>query len=146
MSDDIIKRALGMDEDSSMPATNSQDVIVYDEDVDSASFGALEDDFDYVVDNLKELISQGKEAIEHLMQVAKQSQHPRAYEVIATLLKATADMNNDIMAAHKRKHDIKPIQASHSKGVAGNVTNNLFVGSTAELQNFLEQQSNKKYE
>ena len=137
MSDDIIKRALGMD-DTVEEATA---VVPYESsDIEPAeSSGPLEDDFDYVVDNLKELIAKGESAIDELLLIAKQSQHPRAFEVVATLLKATADMNNDVLAAHKKKHDIKPTQAMHSKGAA-NVTNNLFVGSTAELQNFLEQQ------
>lgn len=133
MSDEIIKRALGIettDEDV------SQEIVPYEAEQLENN---LENDFEYVIDNLKDLIEQGQESIQELMLIAKQSQHPRAFEVIATLLKATADMNNDILNAHKKKHDIKPTEATHSKGVK-NVTNNLFVGSTAELQNFLEQQ------
>ena len=75
-----------------------------------------------------------------MLVIAKQSQHPRAFEVVATLLKASADINNDLLAAHKKRHDLKPTQAPHTKGVANVTNNNLFVGSTAELQNFLEQQ------
>lgn len=133
MSDDIIRRSLGMD----LSEVVEQNAMVpYEPPVEQPR---LEEDFDYVVDNLKDLIAKGQEAIDELILIAKQSQHPRAFEVIATLLKATADMNNDVLAAHKRKHDIRPAEgAPHSKGVA-NVTNNLFVGSTADLQNFLEQ-------
>mgnify|MGYP001612232069 CR=1 FL=1 len=140
MSDDIIKRALGMS--ITAPVEQEAAIIQYEE-----QETGLDTDFEYVVTNLKELIAQGQDAISELMLIAKQSQHPRAFEVIATLLKATADMNNDIIQNHSKKHNIKPAEAArHGKGVAGNVTNNLFVGSTAELQNFLEQQKSNKYE
>jgi hypothetical protein len=140
MSDDIIRKALGM----TVVTPVEQGVAIIP--TDSEQESNLEVDFDYVISNLKELIAQGQEAISELISIAKQSQHPRAFEVVATLLKATADMNNDIVSAHAKKHNIKPTEARHSKGVAGNVTNNLFVGSTAELQNFLEQQKSGKYE
>jgi hypothetical protein len=143
MSDDIIKRALGMD----VPETvDDKAIIVYESEEEEAS-DQFDRDFQFVHDNLTELIAQGSEAIAELLMIAKQSQHPRAFEVIATLLKANADLNSDLLAAHKKKADLKgEKQATHSKGVAGITNNNLFVGSTAELQQFLEQQQNKKYE
>jgi hypothetical protein len=106
---------------------------------------SVEMDFEYVRDNLQELIAQGKDAIEELIMIAKQSQHPRAFEVIATLLKATADMNNDLLAVHKKKNDLRPATASHTKGV-GVTNNNVFVGSTAELQTMLENMQKKNNE
>jgi hypothetical protein len=79
------------------------------------------------------------------MLIAKQSQHPRAFEVIATLIKATADMKSELMSTHKKKADLesKTGKSTHSKGVANVTNNNLFVGSTAELQAFIEQQKKK---
>lgn len=137
MSDDIIKRALGMGIYETID--DKKALIPYEGQIEPAD-DAVEMDFEYVRDNLKDLIAQGQEAISELMVIAKQSQHPRAFEVIATLLKATADMNNDVMMAHKRKGEMRPSSANHSKGVASVTNNNLFVGSTADLQNFLEQQ------
>lgn len=140
MSDDIIRKALGMDIVSPEEKESQVSVEVID-----GTNAAVETDFQYVIDNLKELIAKGQDSIDELVLIAKQSQHPRAYEVIATLLKATADMNMEILNSHKKKKDIAPSQADHSKGVStSNVTNNLFVGSTAELQNFLDQQQKKK--
>lgn len=136
MSDDIIRRALGMDVQSVQ-----ENALVKIEDTTQEVDDNVEIDFDYVRDNLQELISHGKEAIEELLLIAKQSQHPRAFEVVATLLKATADINSDLLGLHKKKNELKPQQASHSKGV--NTVNQLFVGSTAELQAFLENQKKK---
>lgn len=139
MSDDIIKRALGMNTDEPAP---ENPVVVYEGDVQKDSIADL--DFEYIRSNLKDLIAQGKEAIEELMIVAKQSQHPRAFEVIATLIKATSDINSELMATHKKKADLDTkTGVSHTKGVANVTNNNLFVGSTAELQVFLENQKKK---
>ena len=105
----------------------------------------VEMDFEYVRENLTDLIAQGKDSIKELLAIAKQSQHPRAFEVIATLLKVNSDINNDLVALHKKKNDLRPASAPHTKGVAV-TNNNLFVGSTAELQNMLEQMKKKNNE
>lgn len=137
MSDDIIKRALGMNVEETV---DENAVTVYEGPPETED--QVEKDFDYIRENLVELIAQGQEAIAELMMIAKQSQHPRAFEVIATLLKATADMNNDLAASHKKRIDLKPERVQHSKGTSV-TNNNLFVGSTAELQTFLENQKKK---
>lgn len=140
MSDDIIRRAMGMDEEG--PEQTAL-VPIVGEVIDPAD-DKVELDFDYVRDNLQELITQGQEAINELIMIAKQSQHPRAFEVIATLLKATADMNNDLLAVHKKKNDLRPSAAPHMKGT-GVTNNNVFVGSTSELQTMIENlQKNKE--
>lgn len=146
MSDDIIKRALGMGvSDDAIP--DDKALVPIDGEVVEPLTDEVELDFDYVRENLTELIAQGKDAIEELIVIAKQSQHPRAFEVVATLLKATADLNADLLAVHKKKADLKPKgEATHSKGVAGITNNNLFVGSTAELQTMLENLQKKKDE
>lgn len=133
MSDEIIRKALGM---GAEPTIEENAVAVYE---GPEIEDQIERDFDYIRENLVELIAQGQEAISELMLIAKQSQHPRAFEVIATLLKATADINNDLAASHKKKLDLKPDRAQHTKG-SSVTNNNLFVGSTAELQHFLDQQ------
>jgi hypothetical protein len=140
MSDDIIKRALGMD----IEPVGSDNALVVQPEVHLED--EVEMDFEYVRQNLTDLIAQGKDSIEELIMIAKQSQHPRAFEVIATLIKATADVNSDLLAVHKKKNDLRPSQATHSKGVSTVTNNNLFVGSTAELQEFLDQQQNKKHD
>lgn len=138
MSKDIIRRSLGIDDVEESTEINevvTGEIVEYDDGVESENT-SFEYDFDYAVNNIKELIDQGKEAIDELLVIAKQSQHPRAYEVIATLLKETAKMNSDIIDAHKKKVDINP---NYGGVKAAKITNNnLFVGSTAELQKMLE--------
>jgi hypothetical protein len=73
MSDDIIKRALGMDTNEPAPE-DSRALVVVDPEISDE----VEVDFDFVADNLKDLIAKGKDAIEELLLIAKQSQHPRA--------------------------------------------------------------------
>lgn len=138
MSDDFIKKALGMGLDSEgddakalVPYTPEQEII---QPLDEK----IEQDFDFVRDNTIELIAQSSEAIAELLLIAKQSQHPRAFEVIANLLKTSSDLNSDLVALHKKKNDLQPKdQSPASSSKQGTVNNNLFVGSTAEFQKML---------
>ena len=66
-----------------------------------------EEDFDYARSNLKEVIDKGGEALQQLIDIADQSQHPRAYEVIATLMNTLVGANKDLMDLSKKKKDIK---------------------------------------
>lgn len=97
----------------------------------------IQDDFEYARGNMINAIEKGQEALNGILEVAGMSQHPRAYEVAATLVKATVDASKDLMELSKRKKDLdKPVE-----GEAGpsKVTNNMFVGSTAELLKALKQ-------
>jgi len=82
------------------------------------------------------LISKGNSAIDTLLQVANASEHPRAYEVAAGLIKNLGDLNKDLLEIQKRKRDLDPTQSK------GNSTTNIdkavFVGSTTELVKFLK--------
>lgn len=90
-----------------------------------------EEDFGYIRDNLKDIIDTGKVALEELVEVARQSQHPRAYEVLSTLMKTLTDTNRELLDTHKKKKDI--VKEQPEKG-PNKVNNNLFVGTPAELQ------------
>lgn len=142
MSDDIIKRALGMNDEPTVE--DAQALVPYE--ITSEESQEIDMDFLLVKENLNDLIAKGKEAVEEALLIAKQSQHPRAYEVFATLMKATADLNLNLISLHKRKLELKPKDAPHSKGVGGITNNNLFVGSTAEVQKMLENLSKKNNE
>lgn len=100
----------------------------------------VENDFDYARENLMEVIEKGQEALFDMMDVAKQSQHPRAYEVISTLMTTLVGANKDLLDLQAKKK--KLLQADPNAN-SQQVTNNLFVGSTAELQKMLEQSRNK---
>jgi hypothetical protein len=96
----------------------------------------VEDDAEFARTNIRDLISKGNSAIDNLLQVANASEHPRAYEVAAGLIKNLADLNKDLLEIQKRKRDLDPTQSK------GNSTTNIdkavFVGSTTELVKFLK--------
>jgi hypothetical protein len=100
-----------------------------------------DNDFDYTRETLYDLINKGREGIEDMVEVARQSEHPRAYEVLAKLIKDTADTSAQLMDLHKKVKEIDKIIApdpSMQQLPNGNTTNNLFVGSTTELQRMLK--------
>lgn len=100
---------------------------------------AIEDDAEYARQNLRKLIEKGNVAADHIVEIAKQSEHPRAFEVAANMMKNLADMNKDLMEIQKRKKDLTGV--AESKGNI-NVDKAVFVGSTTELVKFLK--SNKE--
>jgi len=100
---------------------------------------AIEDDAEYARQNLRKLIDKGNDAANHIVEIAKQSEHPRAFEVAANMMKNLADMNKDLLEIQKRKKDLTGV--AETKGNI-NVDKAVFVGSTTELVKFLK--SNKE--
>jgi hypothetical protein len=99
---------------------------------------SVQDDFDYARENMRQLINKGQNALDGILMIASGSEHPRAYEVAATLMKTMAETNKDLLELQKtkkvlQKEDPKAPQIDSPQSV----TNNLFVGSTAELQKML---------
>ena len=90
-------------------------------------------DFQYARENLYNLIERGQDGLEELLEIAKQSEHPRAFEVVQQTIGQLTTTNKELLNLHKTKKDIKA-----EKGPT-NVTNALFVGSTAELQKLLKE-------
>ena len=103
----------------------------------------LQDDYEASRETYKELIVKGDEAIDLMMELARDSQHPRAFEVLATLLKTQADNNDKLLELQKRVKQLKePVKGAQSPS---NVTNNnVFVGSTTDLQRFILDQNKNK--
>jgi hypothetical protein len=95
------------------------------------------DDFEYTRQVYHDLISKGTDALDDMMEVARMSEHPRAFEVLSTMIKSIADVNGDLLDLHKKKKDF------HKKDIKalpqGTTNNNLFVGSTTDLQRMLQQ-------
>jgi len=96
----------------------------------------VEADFDYARENMMEVINKGQEALFDLMDVARQSQHPRAYEVLSTMMNTMVGASKDLLDLQAKKKKLLEDDPSASPQ---QVTNNLFVGSTAELQKYLKQ-------
>lgn len=95
----------------------------------------IKDDYDFARAQYYKLADQGQEAIELMMDLARESEHPRAFEVLAGMLKQNADIADKLMELQKKK---KEVQKSDTPQLDAPVTNNnLFVGSTTELQKML---------
>ena len=98
----------------------------------------IKKDYEYTRGNLYSIIEKGQEAINGILELAQESEMPRAYEVAGQLIKNVSDATDKLMALQQK---LKEVNAEEKKGPT-NVTNNaLFVGSTAELQKLLKNNS-----
>ena len=95
----------------------------------------IETDYKYARENLYEIIENGSHALNELVEIAKSSEHPRAFEVVASLMKTLTDANKDLLDIQSK---VKKLKTDDIQQGPNNVTNALFVGSTAELQNMLK--------
>ena len=93
----------------------------------------VEEDSDYARANLKDVIEHGQDALETLIDIADQSQHPRAYEVISTLINTIAAANKDLMEIAKKK---KELTSEDKKDGPQTINNNLIL-TTADLQKLI---------
>ena len=101
----------------------------------------IKKDYEYTRGNLYSLIEKGQEAINGILELAQESEMPRAYEVAGQLIKNVADATDKLMDLQKKLKDME--EDKQIKGPT-NVTNALFVGSTAELSKILKNQSSFK--
>ena len=100
----------------------------------------IEKDYEYTRGNLYSIVEKGQEAINGILELAQESEMPRAYEVAGQLIKNVADATDKLMDLQKKLKDVKEESA---KGPTS-VTNALFVGSTAELSKLLKQNENDR--
>jgi len=98
----------------------------------------IKKDYEYTRGNLYSLIEKGQEAINGILELAQESEMPRAYEVAGQLIKNVADATDKLMDLQKKLKEVE--EEKQGKGPT-NVTNALFVGSTAELAKLIKQQS-----
>ena len=91
-------------------------------------------DYNYARENYYNLIERNQDAIEEMLEIAKQSEHPRAFEVVGQLIKSGLDANKELMGLHKTKKELSIEKSSTTT----NVNNAVFVGSTADLQKLLK--------
>ena len=92
-------------------------------------------DFQYARENLYKVSELGNKALESMIDIAQSSEHPRAFEVLGTLMKQMTDTQKDLLTLREKQNRI----TGKSQEKPNNVTNALFVGSTAELQKMLKQ-------
>ena len=101
----------------------------------------LQDDYEESRETYKELIGKGNEAIDLMMELARDSQHPRAFEVLATLLKTQSDNNDKLLDLQKKLKTLKEPTKGAQPSNPNVTNNNVFVGSTSDLQRFILQQN-----
>ena len=102
----------------------------------------VEDDFKFSRDQYYKLVEKGDEAINIMMDLARESEHPRAFEVLATMIKTNAEIADRLMDLQKKKRDtLAEPNTGVQPALPGVTHNNLFVGSTKELAKMIEERS-----
>jgi hypothetical protein len=120
MRKDVISGSLGLDPiDQSGRLTSVLPVLKAEKN----------DDYEYARRNLYDVIEKGNNALEDIMDVAKQSESPRAYEVVTNLIKTMVDANKDLLQLAKTRKELEAREPEKAQVT----NNNLFVGSSAEL-------------
>ena len=97
--------------------------------------GDIDNDYEYQRRNFYNLVERGTDAVEGILELAKESDHPRAYEVAGNLIKQVAEVTEKLGDLQEKMRRLKEVPSNAPK----NVTNALFVGSTAELQKMLKE-------
>ena len=129
-ADDILNEVLGVSEPTPKEVVVSKPVPRPSDELDD-----VDADYKYQRDNFYNLIEKGQNAIEGILNVAKESDHPRGYEVAGNLIKQVAEVTEKLGDLQEKMKKLKAVPNSAPK----NVTNALFVGSTAELQKMLKE-------
>ena len=128
-STDIINETLGVVEEVTNPVVKKEPVVVPvgNDDIDK--------DYAYQRQNFYSLIERGQDAIDGILDIARESEHPRTYEVAGQLIKSVAEVTEKLGDLQAKMKKLKDVPNNAPK----NVTNALFVGSTAELQKMLKE-------
>ncbi len=128
-ADDILNEVLGVSEPTPKEVVVSKPIPKPSDGLDD-----VDADYKYQRDNFYNLIEKGQDAIQGILNVAKESDHPRGYEVAGNLIKQVAEVTEKLGDLQEKMKRLKEVPNSAPK----NVTNALFVGSTAELQKMLK--------
>ena len=112
-----------------------QNNIVVPKKVVKSNEDDIENDYKYQRENFYGLVEKGSQAIDGILELAKEGEHPRAYEVAGNLIKQVAEVTEKLGDLQEKMRKLKEVPNSAPK----NVTNALFVGSTTELQKMLKE-------
>ena len=96
----------------------------------------IKTDYDHSRETYYDLIQKGQESLDLMMQFARESEHPRAFEVLSGMIKNVSDVTDRLMDLQKKTKDVK----KDEKQSSGTTNQNLFVGSTTDLQRMLQEQ------
>jgi hypothetical protein len=132
-----VNEILGLDPVSEDVTENENQMVVKETPkvprVEDKDKGDIDNDYTHSRENYYNLIDKGNEAIEGILEIAKEGQHPRAYEVAGQLIANVATTVDKLQDLQKKLKDLK----AETKGADTKIQNALFVGSTAELQKML---------
>ena len=133
---DKIDEALGIVQNLPVDLTKQkQEVIsISQEEYDDANVDDVERDYEYQRQNFYNLVEKGSIAIDGILEIAKEGEHPRGYEVAGNLIKQVAEVTEKLGDLQEKMKRLKEVPNTAPK----NVTNALFVGSTAELQKLIK--------
>ena len=120
--------------------------IVPKKDIPENVHSSYDEDLNLIRSTLRSLLLSGEEGLQLAQRVAEESEHPRAIEVLTGMIKQQAENAHALMAMHKKNQDINVTQAKGQPDDTKSLTQNVFVGSTAELQKMLRGESEKVIE
>jgi len=98
-----------------------------------------DNDFEYARRNYHDLLAKGTDALDEMIEVARATEHPRAFEVFSNMMKHVADINGNLIDLHKKKKDFDK-KDELIELPKGQTTNNVFIGSTTDLQRMLKRE------
>lgn len=135
-NNDLIAQALEINP-LVVPDRRVEPIVIHERD---KMITRLDEDAEFARDNTKNLIKQGSEALDLLKQIAESTEHPRAFEVLSTLINTLAGLNKDLIGIHKNVRDIEGITQVDAPET---VNNNLFVGTTEDALRMLKERRDK---
>jgi len=133
---DILDEILDVEESTAELVEKKPDTLIVKRD---NTLDDVDSDYKYQRENFYNLIERGQDAIDGILEVAKQSDHPRSYEVAGNLISQVADITEKLGKLQASMKRLKEVPNNAPK----NVTNALYVGSTAELQKLLKKDKEK---
>ena len=136
-----LNKTFNVEVESEIVATETVPTTIEKEKPPRLSQDDITKDYEYTRGNLYSIIEKGQEAINEILELAQESEMPRAYEVAGQLIKSVSDATDKLMTLQQKLKDVN--KEEEAKGPT-NVTNALFVGSTADLQKMLKEQSKTK--
>ena len=132
---------LSVNEDQLPVVVNNNQVVVSqnlsDDEIDRKLKQDMMEDYDLVRENFKEMIEKGNEAFDDLMKIAKESEHPRAFEVAASIFSNIADVNEKLIEMKKKMKDITGRKSASTV----NVDKAIFTGNSLELLKLMKEQT-----
>jgi len=102
----------------------------------------IKSDYDYSRATYYELIDKGRESLDLMIEVARESEHPRAFEVLSNMIKNISDVNDKLMELNKKTRDVTQQDKKQDQKAITN--NNVFIGSTTDLQRLLMKHDDEK--